>query len=277
MAIPGLKPKLDVRAKVRIGEKRVSKGGKDYPAATDYFLSDDPEFQKLYSGKPRVIRVVPAYDDPSEFFSTGLEWWIKDKNKNPLLACYTKDAGERPVALRMEGMKDPENEVVGEMRGNNKLPILCAGRECRQFKNRNCRPMARLTFFLEGGRTDQALQLDTKSWNSIEAIEGALRSYTEAPEFRHFVFELSVRIETQGDKRFPVLSIQEVDVKINTDEDVTEGDALLTLSNNQTREGLFDYLNETRLGWQNDDRYVERIKEVGVAQAIASILKRMED
>lgn len=280
MAIPGLKPKLDVRAKVRIGETRQSSKGRDYPAALDYFVSTDDEFNRLYD-KPKVIRVVPAYDDPTEFFSTGLEWWIKDKNKKPLLACYTKDSGANPVALRMAGMLDEgQKPLSDQIVGNGKLKIACPARECPHFKKHgnkppDCRPTARLTFFLEGGRTDAALQLDTKSWNTIEAIEGALGGYSSV---RGKVFELSVAMVKNGADRYPVISIREADVQINNDADVKKADLLVALTRSleggSARTGLANYLSATRPGWEEDERLIARIREVGPEQAVKTILER---
>lgn len=281
MAIPGLKPKLDVRAKVRIGETRQSSKGRDYPAALDYFVSTDDEFNRLYD-KPKVIRVVPAYDDPTEFFSTGLEWWIKDKNKKPLLACYTKDSGANPVALRMSGMLDAgQKPLSDQIVGNGKLKIACPARECPHFKKHgnkppDCRPTARLTFFLEGGRTDAALQLDTKSWNTIEAIEGALGGYSSV---RGKVFELSVAMVKNGADRYPVISIREVvEVRINDDADVEAADNLvaltLALEMGNARIGLAKYLDKTRPGWREDHALLTRLREIGPEEAARTILKR---
>lgn len=272
MAIPGLKPKVEIRAKVRIGEKRVSAKGRDYPASVDYFQSDDPELAQLFGNKPKLLRIIPAYADPTEFFSSGMEWWIQDKNKKSMLACYTKGDG---TALRMEGMKDPENEVLGPVRGNQKLPIVCAFRECRQFKAKNCKPMARLTFYLEGGRMDTAYQLDTKSWNSIEQIEGALGTY---PSVRGKVFELRVEMQQQGDKKFPTLTLQEADVQINTEADIDKADALIALAkaceNGDARGGLAAYLDATMPGWRDRTDVVERIVEIGPEAAAEAIFKR---
>ena len=46
--------------KIRLGEKKVSKSGKEYPAALDHFsLADVPEVQEIYGEKATEISPVP--------------------------------------------------------------------------------------------------------------------------------------------------------------------------------------------------------------------------
>jgi hypothetical protein len=173
VAIPGLKPNYDVRAKVRIGEKKQTSGGKEYPSATDYFICEDDEFQKLYPGKPKKLRILLAFGAPADAFSTGLEMW-----RGKFLACYSKGEkstaeGNPYVAYRRQKMKQGGRDidllagerVIGEPMGQGKerTPIACRFRECPFFQTKECKPMGRLQFFLEGGRTDAVLQLDTKA------------------------------------------------------------------------------------------------------------------
>ena len=203
MAIPGSKPKIEASAKLRIGVKKVSDGGREYPAAVDYFVGDGVE------GKPSSLEVAFVHADVDDAFSTGLEWWIKGRSGN-VLACYTKDGGDDPVALRLDQMLDEGQEAIGPPRGQGRLPIACPARVCPHLKDKSCKPMGRLIFtvpFL--GPT--IYQLDTKSWNSIEKLTGALQvarasGPLNAPE-RGFV--LSVAIVQKGRDRFPVLSLEE--------------------------------------------------------------------
>lgn len=285
MAIPGRElDKVEVRAKVRNG---IKKNGK--PASVDHFVSDDAEFGKLFPGEPKTIRILPAYPDAERTFSTGLEWW-----RGKLLACYTKDGGSNPVALRVAEMKssnatlnflDPDDEKRGEVRGNGRQPITCKGDSCRHFgknaNNKECRPMGRLTFFLEGGRTDQALQLDTKGWNSIENLAGTLTAAARSGSLVGRVFELSVHFERKGTSRFPVLTIKEADTEINTPEDVEKAEAFVALhkalasqDEGQVKAALAKALDWTNPGWRGDRRFIDRIKEIGAAKAATGLLER---
>lgn len=282
MGVPGMKAKLEVRAKVRTGVKRNGK-----PVSVDYFLSEDPELAQLFGEKPSTIRIRFPFASVEDSFSTGLEWWVKRRSDNKSqLACYTKDASERPVALRMEAYGTEGFEVLGEKRGANRIPILCQARECPILKDGRCKPMGRFVFFLDGGRTDRVLELDTKSWNTIERVEPVLAA---AGDLRGRVWELSVAFESKGEKRFPVISIQEVGMQVNTEQDVAIADKLVPLLAAVTatypgadekaaaiRTELAGALDETNPGWKDRPEFVDRIKEVGVVDAAKGLLKKYD-
>ena len=280
MAIPGHDTKYEVRAKVRIGKKMGAR-----PASVDHFLSDDPELTNLFGSEPKQIRIRFPYQDADEAFSTGLEWWVKTNKGANQLACYTK--GEREgledVALRLPPYVNPEDKVLGET-NSGRVKIVCPNRACPIFKEKKkCKPMGRLIFFLDGGRTDKMLELDTKSWNSIEKLEPVLQA---AGDLRGRVWTLSVAFESKGNKRFPVLSIEEADVvQVNTPQEVTKADALLPLLAAATDEGADDAavrsalataLDVTNPGWRDNQAFIDRIKEVGVRPAAEGLLKTNE-
>lgn len=274
MAVPGMKAKVEIRAKVRIGEKS-GRGAR----SVDFFQSTDPELADLFGSRPSTIRIRFPHASVEDAFSTGLEWWSKRKSdqKNQL-ACYTKGAEEngKVVALRMEAYASEGDEVLGPKRGVGRLPIACPSRECPIQKRGDCKPMGRLVFFLDGGRTDQALELDTKSWNSIESLEPALAA---AGDLRGRVWDLTVQFQSKGNKRFPVLSIQEVSVEVNTPEDVEQVEGLLALeraieAGKPPREQLADALDVASPGWREKPEIIAKIKEVGVDAAIAGFRRK---
>lgn len=285
LAIPGLKPNYDVRAKVRIGEKKVSAKGKEYPSATDYFLCDDEEFQRLYPGKPKELRILLPFAAPADAFSTGLEAW-----KGKVLSCYSKGEGDPPLAYRKTGIGGLplEGETIrGEPMGKGKerTPITCRFRECPVFKARDCKPMGRIQFFLEGGRNDAVLQVDTKAWNSIEGIEATLASASSKGDLRGRVFILSVTIHKKGNQNFPVLSLREADVLVKDENDLKIADALVQLRKHHdarvsgviehdedVRLALVDALELTNPGWRGNDEFTARIREIGVVTAAHGLL-----
>ena len=282
MGIPDLKVKFEVREKVRIGEKKRSQGGREYPAATDYFVSPDPEFtarEQLAGGKLRSLRIVLPHDSVEDNFSTGLEWWVKSREaKRSTLACYTKGDG---TALRKDGMLDEGQQAIGPPVGQGRLPIVCAFRDCPIFKRGKdgCKPMGRLVFFLEGGATDRVLELDTKSWNSIERLTAALQGARIKGPLTGRVFELSVAFETKGANRFPLLSIQEVDVNVNSPADVDKAEGLLAIERNADQPAnvqLAAYLDETMPNWREREDVIARIKEQGAEAALAKVKARLQ-
>jgi hypothetical protein len=277
VGIPGLNAKFEVRAKVRIGEKNE----RNLPTSVDYFVSDDVEFGNLYdrgSSKPNKLRIVLPHDSVDECFSTGLEWWVKKASATKsTLACYTKGDG---TALRKTQMLSEDDVKRGEPVGQDRTPIVCRFRDCPIFKRGKdgCKPMGRLIFFLEGGRTDQVLELDTKSWNSIERLTAALQGARIKGPLTGRVFDLSVAFESKGANRFPLLSIQEVDVQINSEQDVQKAEGLLAIERNADKPAnvqLAAYLDETMEGWRDREDVIARIKEVGPEAALAKVKEQL--
>jgi hypothetical protein len=267
------KPSFPVRAKVRIGEKRQSQKGNSFPVSVDYFVSDDEAFKRLCGDKPQMIRVRFVYPDVADNFSTGMEWWVKGKGNT--LACYTKD-GEK--ALRLDKMVNPDDTVVGEPLKSGRVPITCRFRDCPIFKRRDCKPMGRLVFQIDGDARDTTLQLDTKSWNSIEALTAAFSALGDP---RGRVFELSVSFHQKGRDRFPVLALKEADVIVNSTADAEKADALIQLDKAvsagdepASRIALAAALDHTNPGWRDNLDFGKRIQAVGVLAAAKGLLER---
>lgn len=275
MAIPGLRPQLPVRAKVRIGVKRVSAKGTPYPASVDYFVCPDAAFVELVGERAQTLRIVFPFADAEDNFNSGLEWW-----RGRQLACYTKGDGK---ALRVRQALE-DDEILDERQGKERAQIVCRARTCPVFKRGDCKPMGRLLFFLENGPRDAVYQIDTHSWNSIERIEGALGGFAARGDLRARVFELRVQIVEKGRDKFPVLSIHDTEaaVPIKTPEDVEKAEALVAIHRGQAqgvepREILAEVLDLIRPNWRDDKRYVARIKEVGVPGALAALDKRVTE
>lgn len=283
MAVPGLKPAFDIHAKVKIGEKRKSqRTGNEYPAAVDYFVCDADEFHDAVGDKPSSILIRLVHDTVDDAFSTGLEWW-----KGKVLACYTKGQGNPPVALRVADMKvkdgtlnflDDDDVRLGPNRGQGRAPIVCRARECPHYTNgKDCKPMGRLVFTLNGDPVSRVYELDTKSYNSIEQISGALRVAASRGSLFGRLFELSVRFEQKGGERFPVLTIREiadqcsdtVSVVQNVEETIGREKVLAAQEAGETdaRTLLALYFDHARPGWKEDAdfvaRFTERLEQVG--------------
>jgi hypothetical protein len=282
MAIPGLNAFVQPRGKVRIGERRVSGGGRDYPASVDYFRSDDPELEQLFGSQPKTIRVRLALDDVADVFSTGLEWWTRTQGTDSaLLGCYTKDGSADPTALRYKHFVAPEDEVRGEEVGQGRVPIKCLARQCPIFKKKDCRPMGRLLFYLDGGRTDVPLVIETKSFNSIERAIAVLRGARLTGPLLGRVFEVSVAFEQEGEKRYPVLGLREVvegapgaaggaagaGAPSTTDPDAPTAEERAELIT----------LIEARGANPRDPHVANWVKDVGIRQALRNLKETMAD
>lgn len=291
MAIPGSKPQFEIRAKVRIGEKK-QKGGKEFPSSTDYFLSDDPFFQGVVGQeKPNALRIQFPHETAGDNFSSGLELW-----QGQMLLCYTKgEPAADPIAYRKRtiiprGQKEPVSTILasdvarGAVMGNDRQPLTCRARECPLFKKKDgCKPMGRLVFFIDGDTTGSVWEVDTKSFNSVERIEAALSVASRRGDLRGRTFELSVHMERKGTSRFPLLSLKEVEVPtaIDTEADVNAVSAFqviekLTADGEEPRKILAAALDEYRPEWRTDQAYIDRIKEIGPEAALAALHGRLK-
>lgn len=300
MAIPGSAPtKIEIRTKVRVGEKFTTSGGKELPRSTDHFVCDDPEV----ADGSKELRVVFVHAEPEDVFRTGLEWW-----QGKVLACYSDEGGDSPTAFRVSGMKvkengrektlswlDPDDEVRGAPVGQGRTPIACQFRQCRHFgtnaDNKQCRVKGRLTFLIAGGRTDEALQFETKGWNTIESLSGTLAACRRSGPLnapgREFL--LSVSMESKGTSRYPVVSIKEDTntVEVQTEAQVPLADSLVQLRRIVEEQGATDaelklrlaaVLDETNPGWRENLEFIqavqERISTIGVVAACKGVLDR---
>jgi hypothetical protein len=296
LAIPGsTTTKIEIRAKVRVGEKFTARSGKELPRSTDHFICDDPE---VPDGCSDLVIELP-HAEPDDAFRTGLEWW-----QGKVLACYSDEGGADPTAFRVSALKlkdktlsylDADDEVRGEPVGQGRTPIACRFRQCRHFganaDNQQCRVKGRLTFLIPGGRTDQALQFETKGWNTIEQISSTLAACRRSGPLnapgRKFV--LSVRMETKGTSKFPVVTITEDRLEVETAQDIPLADALVQLRRVVEEEGATDAeiklriaaaLDITNAGWRESQEFIvamqKRVEELGVVGAAKSYLSRYE-
>jgi hypothetical protein len=271
------KPSYPVRAKVRIGEKRQSQGGRSYPTSVDYFVSDDPQLAQLFGPKPQAILVRFPYAAVEDNFSTGLEWWVKSKKQNNVLACYTKD-GER--ALRMSEMVLEDDTASASRSSPAASPSPAASATVPSSSGAT---VSRWAASSSGSKAapakDEVYELDTKSWNSIEALTAAFAAIGDP---RGRLFSLSVSFHQKGRDRFPVLALKEVDVKVNSPADAAKADALLQLDASLStpsdvsaiRVALAGALDLTNPGWRDNEAFVARVKEVGPLAAAKGLLER---
>jgi hypothetical protein len=295
MPIPGLRPQHQVRAKVRIGQKveGTRSDGSKYttPASVDYFICDDPEFNRVVGEKKNRFTILLPFAEQDLNFSTGLERW-----DGKMLTCYTK--GETingvPVAWRKPVLMSKGRELdllegftrVDRTAGKDREGVICRSRVCPDMIAKACKPMGRLQFFLPGvDPSGGVYQLDTKSWNTIEGIE-ALLSVLGDP--RGCPLTLSVAMESQGSSRFPVVSLEVENVEANTEAEVTLADCLVQLRG-RLEDGSDDAvvkiaiaasLNLTNPGWRENPAFVTamkaRVDEIGVRAAATALLERYE-
>lgn len=191
---------------IRLGEKRISQSGKEYPAAIDYFrLTDAPNVAKVYGDKPKELDIMFPTEKVDLFFEQKLKAYRQSG-----LFCASDDA---QTAMRVRlGISDgkfgkvpagkaydPEGEAylaktgeaveVGEM-----FELPCQFESCGFYQRGFCKPVARLLFFLPNVPGFGVYQIVTSSDNGTRNINSYIESI-RAVAGRVSMIPLKLRLE----------------------------------------------------------------------------------
>ncbi len=167
MSIIGLSEKLRLprRGKIRLGEKKLSKSGKEYPSALDYFAVPE-EVQKIYGDKPRKLDIMIPMEEREQFFPQA----YKRYGSSTGLIC--RGDGEVATEITEDGMKE----------------IECQGKDCPHYQKGDCKQIGNLQVILPKVKGLGVYQIDTSSYNSIinlnsgvEMIRGMLGKVSWIP------------------------------------------------------------------------------------------------
>jgi hypothetical protein len=151
--------------KIRLGIKKKTANGKEYPAEVDYFVCP-PEVQKFYGPQPKLLDVMFPIDDPTTVFPQALKWYtsssLKCKGDGVTAMRRVKDlTPEQKVKLKDELPDDPESLVEVDC----PCPLLEQG-QCSQKGN--------LLVMLPRVSMGGVYQIDTGSYHNIVRINSAL-------------------------------------------------------------------------------------------------------
>ncbi len=152
MAIQGLS---DIRrfpraGKIRLGEKRISQKGNEYPAKVDYFVYPEEYAEvltELFGEKCRELPIMFPVDDRDKIAPQ----FYKRYGSGSGLVC--KGDGEVATFIDKE---------TGEI-----LEIDCPGRDCEHYASKACRHVMNLQFIIPQLVSEGVWQIDTSSFNSI--------------------------------------------------------------------------------------------------------------
>lgn len=108
------KRRFPVIGKIRLGIRKKTESGKEYPAETEYFVLDDaPDVAKVYGEKPKSLEVMFPSDDLNLVIPHFYKWYsggVKNKDGDVVggkLNCY----GDGDVAHYL-AKRDPVTRVV---------------------------------------------------------------------------------------------------------------------------------------------------------------------
>jgi len=179
MAIKNLSEvrRLPRLGKIRLGIKKLSAKGKEYPAEVDYFILDPQTpietenkklidaFHKLYGDKPKQINIMFPVADKDIFFAQFYKRYgsgasLKCKGDGVIAHCGTDEFAK---GLKVTGKSD-----LG-------LPIVeCHGKECPFYQSKQCSEVGTLQVLLPELPGAGVWQIATGSFHSIVNINSCI-------------------------------------------------------------------------------------------------------
>lgn len=160
------KRRLPVIGKIRLGTRKTSSGGKEYPSEADHFVLDDaPDVAAVYGKEPKQLEVIFPVDDLNKVMPYWYKWYgggVKDKEGNIIggkLNCY----GDGDVAHHL-AKRDPISRVVPTRK--------CLGDQCPDWRDgkgtQQCKPAMSVFVILPRVSLLGVFQIDTTSKAAIQ-------------------------------------------------------------------------------------------------------------
>jgi len=175
MSIIGLSEKLRLprKGKIRLGEKKLSAKGKEYPSALDYFAVPE-EVTEVYGEKPRKLDIMFPMENRDDFFPQ----WYKRYGSSKGLICKGdgKTATELPqgTGIVKDGKVVDEKGQPVDLNNLQMKEIDCEGKECPYYQSRECKQVGNLQIILPKVKGLGVYQIDTSSYNSIVNINSGI-------------------------------------------------------------------------------------------------------
>jgi hypothetical protein len=171
------RPRLVRLGKIRLGIKKTSARGSEYPSATDFFVCP-VEVQAVYGEKPRELDIMFPDDDVSKVAGAAYKMYTATRGK----VC-TSDGQTAVRIVDDDVLGDspaPTQEqfdralVKPDTKNFSRREIPCPSSECRFFQDNQCKPVMNLLFLLPKVAGLGVYQLDTGSYNSIVDVRGGI-------------------------------------------------------------------------------------------------------
>lgn len=150
--------------KIRLGIKKTSSGGAEYPTEVDYFVCP-PEIQRVYGAQPKSLRIMIPLEDSNQVFPQAYKWYGSGSG----LKCK----GDGQVALRRWADIEPglQAKISGAHDPNDLMEIPCP---CPRLKSGECRVKGHLMVLLPDVSLSGIYQIDTGSANNLIEINSAI-------------------------------------------------------------------------------------------------------
>jgi len=270
---------------IRLGIKKQSNSGSEYPSNVDYFvLHDAPQVIEVYGKEPKELDIVFPSDDLEQSAPAALKWYgagVKGKDGKtiggkPKCIGNGPDSAGNPGIAKFYAKADPATGVVPHR--------PCLGEKCPDWNdskgNRQCKPAMTAYVMLPKVSPFGVFAIHTTSWNSI----------------RSFYDQLNWIKQLNGDRialiPFKLVKLEKkvtyYDHKLQREE--SKAQWIMQLKPNENKEellalrGTLDALAKARLSWSApsvealppglEDHY-QVVDEVVADQQAASALSKM--
>jgi len=179
MAIKGLSEirRLPRLGKIRLGIKKKTKSGKEYPAEVDYFILDPQtpselenekligEFHTLYGEQPKSIKIMFPVAESDFYFPQFYKRYgsgasLKCKGDGELASCTMDEFAK--------GLKIKGKDEMGLTR------VVCDGRDCIYYKKKECSEVGVLQALLPDLPGAGVWQITTGSFHSIVNLNSCI-------------------------------------------------------------------------------------------------------
>lgn len=210
MAIKGVSDvrRLPRLGKIRLGIKKKTAAGKEYPAEVDYFILDPEtavdleneklvqEFEQRYGKDPKQIPIMIPGADLDLVFPQ----WYKRYGSSSGLECR----GDGEVAIVTQPEFAARLTVIGKT-DDGLTKVECKGEACPYFIEKKCGRRATLQVLLPEMPGAGVWQINTGSWNSIVNINSCL-DYIRAVAGRYHMIPLTLErrpqeVNSDGNRR----------------------------------------------------------------------------
>jgi hypothetical protein len=161
--------------KIRLGIKKKTAEGKEYPVEVDYFVFDPQtvselenknltdSFHKLFGEKPKQLRIMIPLPETEAFFPQYYKRYggkvLKCKGDGLEAECISEDfsTGLEKIGLGEFGIK-----------------VKCKGQECGYYKEKKCTESASISFLIPELPGAGVWQITTGSFHSIVSLNSSL-------------------------------------------------------------------------------------------------------
>ena len=155
--------RLPRAGKIRLGVKKVSGSGKEFPAEVDFFVCPE-EVRAIYGASPKEIDIQLPVEDPTIFFPQAYKWYGSDQG----LKCK----GDGETALRRYNLLTEEDKkAAGAREDDDLIEISCP---CDLLESGKCGPKGILMVLLPKVTLNGVYQIDTGSVLNIVELNSKI-------------------------------------------------------------------------------------------------------